>query len=172
MHRERDDRFWIQLQHAPIDVAAATDFLRVPRSGGIDLFLGTTRQWTGGIETVELTYECYAPLALREMHRLLMEAAAAWPVERACLFHRLGVVPVAEASVLVGVATPHRADAFAATRWVIDTLKRQVPIWKRERYRDGATEWVEGEHPPDIPEAGCPAPGSFSPHAGRNTQTS
>ena len=73
-----------------------------------------------------------------------------WPVERVCLLHRLGIVPPAEASVVVGVATPHRADAFAACRFLIDTLKQQVPIWKREVYADGSTEWVEGSAPPTV----------------------
>ncbi len=141
---------WFLLQHEPLDVGGAFAFLQTPRAGGIDLFVGTTRQWTADKETVRLEYDCYEAMALKEMERLAEEAQARWPVERVCLLHRLGIVPPAEASVVVGVATPHRADAFAACRFLIDTLKQQVPIWKREIYADGSTEWVEGPTPPAV----------------------
>lgn len=147
------DRLSVRLTHVPIDVGAAFAFLADPGAGGLDLFVGTTRRWTGDAETVALSYECYAPMAMKEMRRLIAEAMARWPVVRACLWHRLGTVPVAEASVLVGVATPHRADAFEACRFLIDRLKRQVPIWKRETYADGRMEWVQGEQSPELPDA-------------------
>lgn len=146
----KNKQHWIQLQDDPVDVGAAADFLRTPRAGGIDLFLGTTRQWTGADETVELAYEAYAPMALREMQALCDQAQERWAPFRTVLIHRLGVVPPAEVSVLIGVATAHRAAAFETCRWLIDTLKRQVPIWKRERYRDGRTEWIQGTERPDV----------------------
>lgn len=144
MVTHRTDDTWLCLQEAPLDVAAAVAFLQTPRAGGIDVFLGTTRQWTGAAETVQLAYEAYAPMALRVMGNLVETARQQWPVLKAVLWHRFGVVPVAEASVLIGVATPHRAEAFAACRYLIDALKQDVPIWKREHYADGRTEWVAG----------------------------
>ncbi|WP_457653938.1 molybdenum cofactor biosynthesis protein MoaE [Rhodocaloribacter sp.] len=149
--RVETGRLSIRLVHDPIDVAEAAAFLADPRAGGLDLFIGTTRRWTGDAETLELSYECYAPMAMKEMRRLVEEAMTRWPLVRACIRHRLGTVPVAEASVLIGVAAPHRADAFEACRFLIDRLKRQVPIWKRETYADGRLEWVQGERPPDLP---------------------
>ena len=137
----------IGVQTEPLDVGAVFAALQTPRAGGVAIFVGTTRQWTAGEETVRLEYEGYEAMALKEMHRLADEAAARWPIERLCIVHRLGVVPPAEASVVVGVATPHRAEAFEACRYLIDTLKQQVPIWKREVYADGTTEWVEGATP-------------------------
>ncbi len=142
----------IALTDEPLDVGASFAFLQTPAAGGIALFVGTTRRWTKERETVRLEYDCYRPMARKEMERLAGEAADRWPVERVVLLHRLGVVPVAEASVVVGVATPHRADAFEACRFLIDALKRQVPIWKREVYADGQTEWVEGDAPPAVRE--------------------
>jgi molybdopterin synthase catalytic subunit len=134
------------LTGAPLPVGEAAAFLATPESGGLSLFVGTTRQWTDGEEgpkeTERLSYEAYEPMALAELDRLAEEAAEQWPVARCCLWHRTGEVPVAEASVLVGVATPHRAEAFAACRWLIDTLKERVPIWKREIFADGTTAWV------------------------------
>lgn len=135
----------VKLQHDQLDVGAITTFLYTAEAGGVSVFVGTTRRWTDGRETVELEYECYEAMALKEMEQLADRAQERWPVRRICLVHRLGVVPVAEASVIVGVSTPHRAEAFEACRFLIDTLKQQVPIWKREVYADGTTEWVQGQ---------------------------
>ena len=147
---KKGERQWFRIQHDALDVATAFTYLQTPRAGGIDLFVGTTRQWTAEKETTRLEYDCYEAMAIKEMERLAEEALSRWPVERLCIFHRLGVVPPAEASVIVGVATPHRAEAFEACRYLIDTLKQQVPIWKREIYADGETEWVEGPTPPKL----------------------
>lgn len=144
---QKTETRWIHLSTGPLDVAAADAFLRTERAGGIDLFVGTTRRWTDERETVRLAYDAYVPMAAKTMQALADEAADRWPVLRVCLLHRLDVVPVAEASVVVGVACAHRAEAFAACRWLIDTLKTRVPIWKREHYADGTTAWVQGQTP-------------------------
>lgn len=147
---------WVRLQRAPLDSSQALRFLRGPRAGGIGFFLGVTRRFTekkGGDEreTTRLDYEAYRPMALRELERLAGAARERWPsMRRAVLFHRLGPVPPAEASVAVGAATPHRAEAFAAARFLIDTLKEQVPIWKREHLSSGEVEWVEGGALPNV----------------------
>ena len=138
---------WVDVGEAPLDVAQAFAFLQTSRAGGLSVFAGTTRRWTSGVETVRLEYEGYRPMALAEMRKIAAEAAETWPILKACLVHRLGVVPAGEASVVVGVAAAHREEAFAACRFLIDTLKARVPIWKREVYRDGRAEWVEGTAP-------------------------
>ena len=136
------------LGEAPLEVGEAYAFLTTPDAGAVAVFVGTTRRWTvggesgRGKETERLRYEAYAPMARAELARLAAEAQARWPVLRCWLTHRLGEVPVGEASVVVGVATAHRGDAFEACRWLIDTLKERVPIWKREVFADGAEEWV------------------------------
>lgn len=144
---------WVAIQHDVLDAGAASRFLYHPKAGGVDLFCGTTRQWTRGKETVELSYECYKPMAMKEMQALIEKARAQWPVQKACMLHRLGVVPVAEPSVIIGVSTPHRSAAFEACRFLIDQLKVQVPIWKREHYADGSTEWVQGNALPELPDS-------------------
>lgn len=126
----------------PIDVGSEYSFLCAPEAGGIDIFVGTTRKLTDGKETTRLVYECYPEMALREMRRLAEVAVAEWPIRRVCMVHRVGTVPVGESSIFIGVATPHRAEAFAACRFLIDNLKRDVPIWKYEQYADGSGEWV------------------------------
>ena len=144
------EKSWIEIGHEVLNVQKVADFLYHPKAGGVDIFIGTTRQWTDGKETGELSYECYEGMALKEMHALIEKACDQWDVVKVCMLHRLGVVPVAEASVIIGVATPHRKDAFAACRFLIDQLKVQVPIWKKEFYTDGSTEWVQGTSKPEV----------------------
>jgi molybdopterin synthase catalytic subunit len=115
---------------------------RHPNAGAVVLFLGTTRELTGGRQTVSLDYEAYSEMAEERLADLESEARRRWPVVECFIVHRLGNVPATEASVAVVVSTPHRADAFAAGQWLIDTLKADVPIWKREQWADGATDWV------------------------------
>ena len=155
-----NDSAWIDILETPLSLEEVSEFLRVEEAGGIDIFLGTTRRWTDtgeeviGEETVRretilLEYECYKPMALKEMHRLVEEACARWPVRRTCLLHRIGEVPLREISVIAGVSAPHRADAFAACRYLIDTLKTRAPIWKKEHFVDGNSRWVEGDSAPE-----------------------
>jgi len=132
----------IQLTHDPIDATRLVDRVRHPEAGAVVLFLGTTREVTDGRKTVALDYEAYREMAERQLQVLEIEARRRWPVIECIIVHRLGRVPVAEASVAVAVSTPHRGDAFAAGQWLIDSLKRDVPIWKREQWADGTTEWV------------------------------
>lgn len=141
---KKSELCWLLVNEGSILANEAVAFLQTPRAGGIDLFIGTTRQWTDGKETVHLEYDCYEAMVLLEMERIAEKAQESWPIERLCIFHRTGVVVPAEASVVIGVATPHRTDAFEACRFLIDTLKTDVPIWKREVYADGQTAWVEG----------------------------
>lgn len=132
----------IQLTDQPIETDALVAQAGHPEAGAVLLFLGTTREITDGRQTVALDYEAYAEMAERRLAELEAEARRRWPVLECLIVHRLGRVPVTEASVAIVVATPHRCDAFAAGEWLIDTLKSDVPIWKRERWADGTTEWV------------------------------
>jgi molybdopterin synthase catalytic subunit len=113
-----------------------------PEAGAVVVFLGTTRELTNGRQTVALDYEAYGVMAERKLAELEAEARRRWPVIECIVVHRLGRVPPAEASVAIAVSTPHRGDAFAAGQWLIDSLKRDVPIWKREQWADGTCEWV------------------------------
>lgn len=142
----------IQLTRQPIDAAALIAQVSSPRAGAVVLFLGTVRELTGGRQTIALDYECYPEMAERKLAELEAEARRRWPVIECALVHRLGHLELAEASVAVAVSTPHRRDAFEAGQWLIDTLKVVVPVWKKENWADGSTEWVhpgvEGATPP------------------------
>jgi molybdopterin synthase catalytic subunit len=132
----------IQLTTEPIDAARLLDQTISPLTGAVVLFLGTTRELTNARRTVALDYEAYGPMAERKLEELEAEARRRWPLVECFIVHRVGRVPLAEASVAIVVSTPHRADAFAAGQWLIDTLKQDVPIWKREEWADGTTEWL------------------------------
>lgn len=111
-------------------------------AGAVDLFIGTTRAQTDGRIVRILEYEAYEPMAKAVMERLIDAAAAQWPLRGVAILHRIGVVPVGEASVIIAVSGVHRAEAFEACRFLIDRVKADAPIWKRERFDDGSAHWV------------------------------
>ncbi len=133
----------IRLQAEPIDTAALVGDVRGDGDGAVSLFLGTVRNVNGGKRVLFLEYEAYAGMAEREIERIAAEAIATYGVTRVAIIHRVGRVEIGDASVAIAVAAPHRAAAMDACRFVIDTLKSTVPIWKREHFEDGAV-WIEG----------------------------
>ena len=134
---------WAGVGDAALPVDRVHAFLPHESVGGICLFLGTTRRWTGEAETEALDYDAYPPMAAQRLATLAETALARWDLYRVVALHRVGHVPVAEASVIVAAAAAHRAEAFEAARWLIDTLKTDVPIWKRETLAGGGSGWVE-----------------------------
>jgi len=112
-----------------------------PAAGGTTLFVGTTRNENEGRVVERLEYEAYEAMAIEEMRRIGEEIARQWQVVAVAMVHRVGVVPVGQASVAVAVSAAHREEAFAACRYGIDTLKATVPIWKKEYYQ-GGEHWV------------------------------
>jgi molybdopterin synthase catalytic subunit len=138
----------IRLTHDPIDHAALTEQVRSPHCGAVVTFLGTVRDLTGEYVTAFLDYEAYAPMAEKKLAEIEAEVRKRWPVGDVAMVHRLGRLGVGEVSVAVAVSCPHRAEAFDACRFAVDTLKELVPIWKRENAPDGTGEWVHQSAPP------------------------
>ena len=135
----------IRLTHEPIDYHAFTEQVRRPGCGAVVTFLGTVRDLTDGKETTALDYEAYPAMAELKMTEIECDTCARWPVGALVMVHRLGRMEVGEISVAVAVSCPHRAEAFAACHHAIDRLKELVPIWKKENWSDGTTEWVHPE---------------------------
>lgn len=138
----------IFITHQPIDSTAILAQVSDEACGASVLFLGTTRRWTGETETAYLEYESYEEMAIAKMQELATIASERWPIKKLALVHRLGKVDVREASVAVAVSCPHRAEAFDACEWLIDELKKQVPIWKKEWYTVQSPQWI---HPSPTP---------------------
>lgn len=144
----------VYLTDAPIDGAALTAPLKHGEDGAVVIFDGIVRNQTRGRRTLYLFYEAYADMALAQMRQLAAACRAAYPIRDLVLVHRLGRLEIGETSVLIAVASAHRGAAFDACRWLIDTLKQTVPIWKKEFFEDGAV-WSHGE----------PFPAELTPHA-------
>lgn len=140
----------IEITEAPIDHAALTDGVRSNLAGAVCTFLGTVREITGDRRTSLLEYEAYPEMARKQLAELEAEARRRWPILEAAIVHRVGKLDLGEISVVVAVSCPHREQAFEACRWLIDTLKEVVPIWKKEVWADGTEEWVHPglDHPP------------------------
>jgi molybdopterin synthase catalytic subunit len=137
-----------------IETLQIADSIRRPEDGAVAVFEGIVRNETRGRSTLYLDYEAYEPMALQTMEDLAAEALGKFAVRDVALVHRLGRLEIGETSVLIVVASAHRAAAFDACRWLIDTLKKTVPIWKKEHFADGAV-WADGEaFPAEIPTAG------------------
>lgn len=132
----------IEITKEKIDTAGVLERVNSSQSGAVVLFLGNTREFTGEKQTTWLSYECYESMAISKLNELRDHAISNWGLLDVAVVLRIGRVDLGEASVAIAVASEHRAAAFDAGRWLIDTLKEQVPIWKKEVWSDGSTEWV------------------------------
>jgi molybdopterin synthase catalytic subunit len=137
----------VRLVETPLQIETFAHVLEDLETGAQGWFAGVTRRKTttesGAVRiTKTLHYEAHAPMARRHLERLAEEAAAKHTLSHVVIVHRLGEVPLGEASVLVGCSSPHRANVFTALPWIMDRLKADVPIWKRETYQDESTEWL------------------------------
>jgi molybdopterin synthase catalytic subunit len=152
----------VRIVREPIDTEAVVARLKRPADGAAVIFEGVVRDNTRGRRTLYLDYEAYEAMALKQMESLAMGARARFGVLGASIVHRLGRLEIGETSVLIVVASGHRGAAFEACRWIIDTLKKTVPIWKKEYFEDGAV-WADGEaFPEEIRRPGGTA--GESPH--------
>lgn len=140
------DTVLVDLVTVPIDAAGVRSFVfGDPTLGGVVIFEGATRHESDAKhgELVRLEYEAYESMARRQLHALADQAVRRWAVGRLAIVHRLGQVPPGEASVMIAVACGHRAESFEACRWLIDTLKKDVPIWKKDVFENGHVRWVD-----------------------------
>ncbi len=134
----------IEISDGPLDPEALTARVRRNSNGAVVTFLGTTRDSTDGRSVLHLEYEAYRPMADRKLAEVADEMRKRWGVEDVAIAHRLGRLEIADVSLVVAVASPHRADAFAACQYAVDRIKQVVPIWKKEFFQDGEI-WVGSE---------------------------
>ena len=129
------------LSDTALDLAAVVARVEAPERGAVTSFLGRVRDHHAGRKVIRLEYSAYPPMADAEFARIVGDAEARWPV-RVAVEHRIGTLEIGDAAVIIAVAGAHRDEAFAACRFVIEEVKRRVPIWKKEYYSDGTVEWV------------------------------
>jgi len=141
------------LTEQPIDVAALMAAVQAPARGGIAVFVGAVRNHQAGRDVLRLHYSAYRPMAEAECARIMTEAEAKWDVAVA-VAHRVGRLEVGDTAVAVVAASAHREEAFAACRYLIEQIKRRVPIWKQEFYADGSVSWVDPSTGAEHTEAG------------------
>jgi MoaE-MoaD fusion protein len=134
----------VRIVRERISTEAVVESLKMPQDGAVVIFDGVARNNTRGRRTLYLDYEAYEAMALKKMEALAEEARSRFGVRQVAMIHRLGRLEIGETSVLIAVAAAHRGSAFEACRWIIDTLKKTVPIWKKEYFEDGAV-WADGE---------------------------
>ena len=135
----------IQISPNPLNIQSCIDWIMSPESGGIDVFIGTVRNTTKGKTVVRLEFDAYEAMAVAEMEKIAKQAFEKWPVQKVLIHHRTGVLNIGEVPVIIAISAAHRAAAFEACRYIIDTLKETVPIWKKEIFEDGEV-WVAA-HP-------------------------
>ena len=132
-----------RLTRAPIDTAALLGDVARPANGAVILFVGVVREVNDGRGVTGIEYSAYEAMATRELGAIALEAAERFGSPDVAIVHRLGTLELEEASVGIAVGHRHRDEAYAMSRWVIEELKKRVPIWKREHYVDGTREWVD-----------------------------
>ena len=141
-----------RLSETPIDAAALRITLEDPAAGGCVTFEGWVRNHNEARAVTRLDYQAFAPLAEGEGEAILAEATARFALRAARCVHRVGALAIGDMAVWVGVSADHRDAAFAACRWIVDEVKRRVPIWKNEHYADGESGWLHPDNTPaDVP---------------------
>lgn len=131
-----------RLTDAPLDLLTLREAAGDPHAGAVVVFEGTVRNHHLGRAVLRLEYEAHTPVAEKEGRRIVEEALERFNLDHAAAVHRLGELQVGESAVITIVSAPHRAEAFEACRYLIDEIKHRVPIWKKEYYADGSSEWV------------------------------
>ncbi|MCE2799565.1 MAG: molybdenum cofactor biosynthesis protein MoaE [Planctomycetaceae bacterium] len=132
----------IEFVREPIDLNRVSTFCSMDRVGAVSLFVGITRRFTGNIETLCLEYEAYESMATMKMLELTTRVAQQWQIERVAFVHRLGRVAIGETSMVVAVGSAHRDNAIDACHWIVERVKAEVPIWKKEHYAEGDPKWI------------------------------
>lgn len=132
---------YYEVTSEPIVTQSVIDKVVCRNAGAISTFIGTVREITRGKKTLYLIYEAYEPMAVKQLEQIGTEIQSRWPGAKVAISHRIGKLDISELAVVIAVSTPHRADAFEASRYAIERIKEIVPIWKKEHWEDGS-EWI------------------------------
>ncbi|SMO47982.1 molybdenum cofactor biosynthesis protein MoaE [Gracilimonas mengyeensis] len=142
MKTEADNKLFVHIQEELIDPKQGDEFVRHPAAGAINVFVGTTRNHHEGETVLDLYYDCYVDMAVKELRKIGLDVVNTFELEKAWIVHRIGRVPIGEASIVVAVSAAHRKQVFEATAEIMNRIKKDVPIWKKETFED-KTVWKE-----------------------------
>eukprot|EP00899_Mesostigma_viride_P028578 jgi/Mesvir1/8905/Mv02787-RA.1 len=151
---EDDGDTTVELTYEPLDLAKYAAAVQDDGAGAVSTFSGTTRNTFEGKAVLKLEYEAYAPMAVKKMREICEKAREKWPLKKVALAHRVGVVAIGEASVIIAMSSVHRRESLEAVHWAIDELKATVPVWKKEYYADGSS-WKQNAEWGGSAAAGC-----------------
>lgn len=135
----------IEITNTPIDRTKIIQAVESFEAGAQTIFIGTVRSKTSEKKVIRLEYECYEPMAEKEIEKIIDAANSKWPILKVAISHRIGTLKIGEDAVVVAVSTAHRKESFEACQFIIDSLKQTVPIWKKEIF-EGGEEWISA-HP-------------------------
>ena len=144
----------VSITRESIDITALRQRALHPQAGAVLIFCGDIRNHSDEQSVEKLEYESHESMALNQMSQVVEEASNQWPIHYVEVIHRLGLMEVMECSIAIAVSTSHRVDAYEASRFIIDTIKRSVPIWKKEHFSDGQSSWSEGAEAGSVQERG------------------
>lgn len=142
MNTEQDNKVFVHIQKEPIQPELGENFVGDPAAGAINVFIGTTRNHHEGETVLDLYYDCYVEMAVKELRIIALEVREKFNLKKAWIVHRIGRVPIEEASIVVAVSAAHRKQVFDATAEIMNRIKEDVPIWKKESF-EGKTVWKE-----------------------------
>ena len=143
----------VSITRESIDITALRQRALHPQAGAVVIFCGDIRNHSDKQSVEKLEYESHESMALNQMNQVVEKSSNQWPIHYVEVIHRLGLMEVMECSIAIAVSTSHRVDAYAASRFIIDTIKRSVPIWKKEHFSDGQSSWSEGAEAGSVRES-------------------
>lgn len=149
MSSDSENNVFVHIQKKPIDPKSGEEFVGHPAAGAINLFIGTTRNHHEGETVLDLYYDCYVEMAVKELKKIALEMLEKFDLKKAWIVHRIGQVPIEEASIVVAVSAAHRKQVFEATAEIMNRIKEDVPIWKKEKF-DDKTVWKEEQILKDV----------------------
>jgi molybdopterin synthase catalytic subunit len=129
----------ILLQKEPIDIAKVINEVGTEEDGAVEVFIGRPRKNSNTREVKYIEYEVFQSMAVKEIEKIVNESFLKWPITNCIVIHRFGRVELKEASIIIALSSPHREEAFTSTKYIIDSIKKTVPIWKKEFYSDGTS---------------------------------
>ncbi len=136
--------YWVAVVTEPLELLPLYQFVLSEDCGAVDIFVGTVRNHGGGRAVARLEYHGYPEMGEKVLEHIVRRTRERWNLHRIAVFHRIGLLELTEASVIIVVSSPHRAEAFEACRFIIEEIKKDLPVWKKEHFVDGQSEWKSG----------------------------